>query len=135
MDDSLKKDFYRKAYSEMLKWKSKLADKYALLIEGARRVGKTTLVKRFVEAEYDSYIYIDFSKQDREIRDAKRAIEESNGVKDLISRLELIFLVKMIPGRSCLVFDEVQLFPVARGMIKHFVEFFYDRHDKFLQQY
>ena len=107
----------------MLEWKTDLADKYALLIEGARRVGKTTLVKRFVEAEYDSYIYIDFSKQDRATHDAKSAFVKCNGVKDLISRLELIFLVKMVPGRSCLVFDEVQLYPIARSMIKHLVEY------------
>lgn len=123
MKVSSKIEFSRKAYSDVLRWKAELADRYALLIEGARRVGKTTLVKRFVEAEYDSYIYIDFSKQDHEIRDVKKAFAECNDVKDLISRLELIFLVKLIPEKSCLVFDEVQLYPAARGMIKHLVEY------------
>ena len=61
-------EFTRKAYGEMRKWKEGLANHYALLIEGARRVGKTHLVKRFVEREYESHIYIDFSKSDR--RDA-----------------------------------------------------------------
>lgn len=123
MNASRNRNFARKAYSEMLKWKNELADRYALLIEGARRVGKTHLVKQFMAAEYDTCIYIDFSRPDREVADAKKAFSEANGVADLISRLELIFLVKMIPGRSCLVFDEVQLFPLARGMIKHFVEY------------
>ena len=116
-------EFTRKAYEEMRKWKDGLANHYALLIEGARRVGKTHLVKRFVEREYESHIYIDFSKSDHDVRAAKAAFSESNGVQDLISRLELIFLKKMIPGRSCLVFDEVQLFPTAREMIKHLVEY------------
>ncbi len=116
-------EFARKAYSAMLKWKADLADRYALLIEGGRGVGKTTGVRRFAEVEYDSYIYIDFSRQDQMVRDVKKAFAECNGVKDLISRLELIFLIKMIPGKSCLVLDEVQLYPFARGMIKHFVEY------------
>lgn len=120
--DCMTNEFQRKAYLEMRKWKDGLADHYALLIEGARRVGKTHLVRRFAEHEYESHIYIDFSKSDRNIRAAKRAFSESDGVQDLLSRLELIFLVKLIPGRSCLVFDEVQLFPPAREMIKHFVE-------------
>ena len=59
--------FARKAYAAMLDWKNNLADKYALLVEGARRVGKTCLVRRFVEQEYDSFIYIDFSGAAREV--------------------------------------------------------------------
>lgn len=85
----------------MLDWKKRLAGKYALLVEGARRTGKTHLVRRFVEAEYDSFIFIDFSKSDRQTRDAKAAFGESNGIADLVMRLELIYLVKMVPGRSC----------------------------------
>lgn len=116
-------NFPRKAYLEMRKWKNELADRYALMVEGARRVGKTHLVKLFAEQEYETHIYMDFSMSNRDMRAVKRAFEESDGVQDLISRLELIFLVKMIPGRSCIVFDEVQLFPRAREMIKHFVEY------------
>ena len=115
-------DFSRKAYSEMLEWKRNLANKYALLVEGARRVGKTHLVRRFVEHEYDSHIFIDFSKSDREVSDTKKAFLDSSSIDDLLSRLELIFLKRLVPGHSCLVFDEVQLFPEARGMIKHFME-------------
>ena len=116
-------EFNRKAYAEMADWKKRLAGKYALLVEGARRTGKTYLVRRFVEAEYDSHIFIDFSKSDRQTRDAKRAFGEADGIGDLITRLELIFLVKMVPGRSCLVFDEVQRFPAAREAIKHLVAY------------
>ena len=115
--------FERKAYSEMQDWKRNLADRYALMVEGARRVGKTSLVRRFVESEYDSHIYIDFSRPEREVRDVKTAFEESDGIRNLLSRLELIFMVKLVSGRSCIVFDEVQRFPVARGMIKHLMEY------------
>lgn len=121
--DGSRFDFKRKAYGEMLDWKQRLAGKYALLVEGARRTGKTYLVRRFVEAEYDSHIFIDFSKSDRRTRDAKAAFAQSNGIADLVTRLELIYLVKMVPGRSCLVFDEVQRFPPAREAIKHLVEY------------
>ena len=122
MTDS-KVEFNRKAYAEMLDWKNRLAGKYALLVEGARRTGKTHLVNRFVNAEYDSHVFIDFSKSDRRTRDAKKAFEEADGIADLVARLELIFLVKLVPGRSCLVFDEVQRFPTAREAIKHLVEY------------
>ena len=116
-------EFNRKAYAEMLDWKQRLADKYALLVEGARRTGKTHLVERFAQAEYDSHIFIDFSKSDRRTRDARKSFEEADGIADLIARLELIYVVKLMPGRSCLVFDEVQRFPAAREAIKHLVEY------------
>ena len=115
--------FNRKAYAEMLDWKNHLADKYALLVEGARRVGKTFLLRRFAEQEYDSYIYIDFSHLTKDVKAAKRAFTEAADIADLIMQLELIFAVKLIPGRSCLIFDEVQLFPYARGAIKSLVEY------------
>ncbi|MBR5025861.1 MAG: AAA family ATPase, partial [Victivallales bacterium] len=94
--------FNRKAYAEMLDWKNHLADKYALLVEGARRVGKTFLLRRFAEQEYDSYIYIDFSHLTKDVKAAKRAFTEAADIADLIMQLELIFAVKLIPGRSCL---------------------------------
>ena len=118
-----KNQFKRKAYAQMLDWKSNLADKYALLVEGARRVGKTYLVRDFVEREYESSIYIDFSGPAKEVKAVQRAFLEADGIPNLIERLELLFMVKMVPGRSCLVFDEVQRFPVAREMIKHLVEY------------
>ena len=116
-------EFDRKAYAEMLDWKNCLADRYALLVEGARRTGKTHLVKRFASSEYTSHIFIDFSRSDRRTRDAMNAFLEADGIADLISRLELIYVVKLVPGRSCLVFDEVQRFPTARETIKHLVEY------------
>lgn len=115
--------FRRKAYDEMLDWKTRLADKYALLVEGTRRVGKTFLLRRFAANEYKSHIYIDFADNSRIAKDVKQAFFEAEDVADLILRLQLIFAVKLIPGESCIVFDEVQLFPTARGMIKSLVEY------------
>lgn len=115
--------FSRKAYAKMLDWKSHLADRYALLIEGARRVGKTFLIREFVTKEYESSIYIDFSYNDRLTKAVKREFEHADGVDDLLTRLELLYKVRLVPGRSCLVFDEVQRYPVAREMIKRFVEY------------
>ena len=115
--------FRRKAYGEMLDWKTRLAERYALLVEGARRVGKTFLLRQFMANEYKSHIYIDFASNAKTTKDAKRAFTEAVDVADLILRLQLIFAVKLMPGESCIVFDEVQLFPVARGAIKSLVEY------------
>ena len=115
--------FKRKAYAEMLDWKARLADRYALLVEGARRVGKTFLLHQFITNEYKTYIYIDFASNSKKTKDAKRAFTEAVDIADLILRLELIFAVKLLPGESCIVFDEVQLFPIARGAVKSLVEY------------
>ena len=61
--------FKRKVYDQLLEWKEKYADKYAVLLEGARRVGKTTIAEEFARNEYDSYILIDFSNTSKEMLD------------------------------------------------------------------
>ena len=61
--------FKRKVYNELLEWKEKYADQYAVLLEGARRVGKSTIAEHFAQNEYKSYILIDFSKKTDTIRD------------------------------------------------------------------
>lgn len=119
----VKRCFRRKAYDEMLDWKNRLADKYALLVEGARRVGKSFLVSDFVSREYQSSIFIDFSHSDKLTKAAKKEFANADGVEDLLTRLELLFKVRLVPGKSCVVFDEVQRFPVAREMIKSFMEY------------
>jgi predicted AAA+ superfamily ATPase len=115
------KTFERKVYSQIMDWKRRLAGKYALLLEGARRVGKTFVLKRFVESEYTSAIYIDFSMSDRRTADAKKAFAEARDIPDLLLRLQFIFETRLVEGESCVVFDEVQRFPVAREAIKHLV--------------
>lgn len=113
----------RKAYSEMLSWKRDLADRYALLIEGARRVGKTHLIERFVRSEYESYIFIDFSHKDKLTRESKKAFTEATDIIGTLERLQTIHRVSLVPGKSCIVFDEVQQFPVAREAVKQLVSY------------
>lgn len=118
--------FARNAYSEMLDWKRNLADRYALLVEGARRVGKTFLVRHFVEREYETSIYIDFSLKSPEVEAAKAAFTGESDIPGILERLSVTFKTRLVPGRSCIVFDEVQLFPYARSLIKSFM--FYGRY-------
>ena len=115
--------FSRKAYARMRDWKEHLANRYALLIEGARRVGKTFLIREFVSREYETSIIIDFSHNDKLTRAAKREFGNAEDVGDLLTRLELLYKVRLIPGHSCVVFDEVQRYPAAREMIKSLVEY------------
>lgn len=116
-------NFKRKAYAQLREWKDKLADKYALLIEGARRVGKTHLVQEFVGKEYESSIFIDFSRKGRLVQESKKAFTEEDDIKGTLERLQTIHRVSLIPGRSCVVFDEVQRFPIAREAIKQLMEY------------
>ena len=111
--------FKRKLYDEMLRWKRELSDKYALLIKGARRVGKSTLVEEFAKREYDSYILIDFSISSAEI------VGLFDNMRDLnyfFFRLQNIFQVTLYEHRSVIIFDEVQQQPTARQAIKHLVK-------------
>ena len=112
--------FKRKAYEKLLAWKRESAGKTAVLVEGARRVGKTTLVKEFASREYDDYLYIDFSNIGS---DTARIFNEYRGDVDVFLRmLQLSFGKALEPRRSLVIFDEVQRLPVAREYIKHLVE-------------
>lgn len=122
-DYFMKNSFKRKLYDQMLDWKNKLADRYALLIEGARRVGKTHLVREFVQNEYETSIFIDFSRKGRLVQESKKAFTEENDIEGTLERLQTIHHVSLIPGKSCVVFDEVQRYPVAREAIKQLMEY------------
>lgn len=112
--------FKRKAYQKMLNWKAESAGKSALLVEGARRVGKSTLVKHFAEQEYESYILIDFANL---LPEVKELIETSlANLNYLFMRLQLIYNVTLKERKSVIIFDEVQLQPLARQAIKYLVK-------------
>jgi predicted AAA+ superfamily ATPase len=112
--------FKRKAYRQMLNWKTESAGKSALLVEGARRVGKSTLVKHFAEQEYESYILIDFANL---LPEVKELIETSlANLNYLFMRLQLIYNVTLKERKSVIIFDEVQLQPLARQAIKYLVK-------------
>ena len=112
--------FRRKIYDSMLAWKEGSDGRSALLIEGARRVGKTTVVKEFAKREYDSYLLIDFSKADDETKSYFK--KHSEDFDTLFRLLQLKYRVSLHKRRSVVIFDEVQSFPRARELIKHFVE-------------
>lgn len=111
--------FKRKAYDQLLEWKNKYADKYAVLLEGARRVGKSTIAERFAKNEYRSYILIDFSKASDE---EKACFDDINDINMFFLRLQALRRVDLYDHESVIIFDEVQLFPKARQAIKHLVK-------------
>lgn len=110
--------FKRKAYKKLLAWKEKYAEKYAVLLEGARRVGKSTIAEHFAQNEYRSYILIDFSKVADNICDCFNDIGNLNM---FFLRLQAETGVTLYEHESLIIFDEVQLFPQARQAIKHLV--------------
>lgn len=113
------KTFRRKCYDKLLEWKRTSNGRTAAMIDGARRVGKTWLATEFATREYKTSIVVDFSKADQRITSAI-----SNRASDLdafFTTLTLVYGTRLIPRQSAIVFDEVQLFPPARQMIKHLV--------------
>ena len=110
----------RKIYDELLKWKQRDAPRYALMIDGARRVGKSYIAEEFAKAEYKAYVLIDFSKVKKDVKDL---------FEDYLDELETFFMllqnklgVVLPRGESLVIFDEVQRFPRAREAIKHLVK-------------
>lgn len=111
--------FKRKMYDTMLKWKSERNGDTALLIQGARRIGKSTIAEEFARREYKSYILIDFSNVSKEVSDLFKDISDLNY---LFLRLQFIYHVQLYKRESVIIFDEVQLQPLARQAIKHLVK-------------
>lgn len=103
----------------MLKWKRERNGDTALLIQGARRVGKSTIAEEFASKEYKSYIFIDFSKVSQEVSDLFNDISD---LDYLFLRLQFIFQVKLYERKSVIILDEVQQQPMARQAIKHLVK-------------
>ena len=110
--------FKRKAYSKLLDWKKNYSDKYAVLLEGARRVGKSTIAETFARNEYKSYIMIDFSKTTDNIL---KCFDDIGNMNMFFLRLQAETGVTLYEHESLIIFDEVQLFPKARQAIKHLV--------------
>ena len=110
----------RKIYDKILRWKKESRGRFALLIEGARRVGKSKIVECFAQNEYRSHVVVDFAKPKEGIVDAiEKRPDDLNGLFNL---LMLSYGVKLFRRESVIVFDEVQLCPSARQLIKYLVE-------------
>lgn len=110
--------FKRKIYDGMLQWKQESNGKTALLIEGARRIGKSTVVEEFGKNEYESYILIDFSKASKA---TKELFEDMSDLNYFFLQLQLQFKTDLHERNSLIIFDEVQLCPLARQAIKALV--------------
>ena len=111
--------FERKIYQRMLDWKRDSNGKTALLIKGARRVGKSTIAEEFAKKEYSNYILIDFSIAPKEVHGLFKDLSDLNY---LFLRLQLIYHVNLENRKSVIIFDEVQCEPFARQAIKHLVK-------------
>lgn len=110
--------FERKVYKKLLEWKLHYSNQYAVLLEGARRVGKSTIAEHFANSEYKSYILIDFSKTTNNIREC---FDDIGNLDMFFLRLQAETGVTLYEHESLIIFDEVQLFPKARQAIKHLV--------------
>ena len=113
------KIFKRKIYERMLQWKQESDGQTALLIKGARRIGKSTIAEEFARQEYKSYIIIDFSIADDAVKELFSHISDLNY---FFLRIQSLFNVSLHERKSVIVFDEVQLYPPARQAIKHLVK-------------
>lgn len=111
--------FKRKIYNNLLDWKNNRRGKTALLIEGVRRVGKSFVVTEFAKQEYKSYVIIDFSVPRPLTLDA--IINTAYDLDGLFNRISIEYKVQLHPRETLIIFDEVQLFPKARQLIKHLV--------------
>ncbi|MCC8045132.1 MAG: AAA family ATPase [Clostridiales bacterium] len=110
--------FRRKIYDRLLEWKMESDGRTALLVEGARRVGKSTIVEMFARKEYDSYILIDFSTAPEKVR---QLFDDISDLDYIFLQLQLQYHTDLSERKSLIIFDEVQLCPPARQAIKSLV--------------
>lgn len=110
--------FERKIYREILEWKENRSDKYALLIKGARRIGKSTIVEEFAKKNFKTYIKIDFAHTSKEIKDL---FDDTYDLDYFFLQLQQLTRTRLYEKESVIIFDEVQLLPKARQAIKYLV--------------
>ena len=115
----MKRIFKRKLYDRLLEWKRVQNGKTAILIEGARRVGKSTLVEQFAKNEYESYILIDFNEASEEV---KSLFNDLMNKDYIFLQLQAIYNVVLKKRKSVIIFDEVQKCSLARRAIKYLVK-------------
>lgn len=111
--------FRRKIYDDILDWKRKNDGRTALLVEGARRIGKSTIVEEFARNEYKSYILIDFNTASAEV---KSLFDDLMNLEFIFLRLQQVYSTQLFERNSVIVFDEVQQCPKARQAIKYLVK-------------
>ena len=109
----------RKLYSELLEWKNNRKGKTAILIKGARRTGKSYLCEQFAKNEYKSYVIIDFANISNEIRALFEG--DTSDIDKFLSELQILTHTTFYDRETVIIFDEVQMFPKARQLIKYLV--------------
>lgn len=109
----------RKIYQKLLKWKNETKGEKAILIEGARRIGKSTIAEEFAKNEYSSYILIDFAKKESDVENYFQ--KYLNDLDTFFMMLQAHYGVRLENRNSVIIFDEVQMFPQARAAIKYLV--------------
>lgn len=108
----------RKIYERIKNWKDTVDGKKALLIEGARRIGKSTVAEEFGKNEYETYIMIDFNKISKKVKDA---FEDLNNLDLFFQTISLEYNTRLYTRKSLIIFDEIQKFPKAREAVKYLV--------------
>jgi len=111
-------DIQRKIYTKLCDWKKTANGSKALLIEGARRIGKSTVAEEFAKNEYRSYILIDFNKASKAV---KNLFDDLNNLDVFFQALSLEYNTRLYRRESLIIFDEIQKFPKAREAVKYFV--------------
>lgn len=109
----------RKIYDKLVEWKADSGGTTALLLDGARRVGKSYIVEQFARENYRSYILIDFNRAGDDVRDL--FVRYLNDLDTFFLYLSAYYNVKLYERESLIIFDEVQLFPKARAAVKYLV--------------
>ena len=109
----------RKLYEKLVEWKQKSQGRSAVIIQGARRVGKSYIAEQFAKNEYDSYILIDFNRAGQQVRDI--FLYDIEDLDSFFLKLTTLYNTKLTERQSLIIFDEVQLFPRARSVIKYLV--------------
>ncbi len=111
--------FQRKIYNKLLDWKKTYNGSYAVLIQGARRIGKSTIAEEFAKKEYKTYIKIDFSNITKAM---KSVFEDITDLDRFFLRLQAETKTTLFERQSVIIFDEIQLFPIVRQAIKYLVK-------------
>lgn len=111
--------FKRKVTEKLIKWKETCSGKYAVLLQGARRVGKSTIAENFAKENYRSYIMVDFSNISNEL---KEVFDDISNLDIFFLRLQAVTATQLYERNSVIIFDEIQLAPNVRQAIKHLVK-------------
>ena len=111
--------FKRKIYDRLLRWKQESDGKSALMVQGARRIGKSTVVEEFAKNEYSSYLIIDFNKASAAV---EALFDDLMNLDFIFLQLQTIYNVVLEKRKSVIIFDEVQKCPNARQAVKYLVQ-------------